>query len=563
MGRKTICYRGSLKSCNYRCSYCPFSKHKASAQELEKDRQSFERFCESIADRATGFDIGAVFVVPYGEASIHRWYWEGLGRLAGLDGLERVGLQTNLSFAVEECLAVFDLYSGDASRENGGESSRKSNKEACRRKLCIWATFHPEMTDMDTFVDKCHRLVENGVNLCVGAVGVPQNIVLLGRLRERLSPNLYLWINKMDGLGRAYTEEEKRVFLELDPLFGLECGSPAADAAMCGDRCFVEADGRIRTCNISRVKAGNWYQSEAAEIFRSLCGKKRCSCYLAYGGRTDFEGRQFFGAYPIFRIPKRYKVVFLDLDGTLVPEKHRGRLSDSVRRKLLVLREKCPVFLATSMPEEEVRRRLREDMDLFQGAVFASGAYVWMRTKEEGGQAAGREERSKRVEGREVIHPVDLKEFPRLRELAAQCSAAVRIYRKRGREVDMAKAEAYKITLVKRHNGVWKEQERLKAAEILSSGDHRIFVENNCMEIIAANVDKGTGVRQICSWLGIRPEEAIAVGNGREDKAMRQACEDMGTAPGNSFKNSENNRHLHSGTCSDNKVKGIYNTTPP
>ncbi len=533
MGRKTICYRGSLKSCNYRCSYCPFSKHKASVQELEKDRQSFERFCGSIADRVTGFDIGAVFVVPYGEASIHRWYWEGLGRLAGLDGLERVGLQTNLSFAVEECLAVFDLYSGDASRENGGESSRKSNKEACRRKLCIWATFHPEMADMDTFVDKCHRLVENGVNLCVGAVGVPQNIVLLGRLRERLSPNLYLWINKMDGLGRAYTEEEKRAFVEMDPLFGLECGSPAADAAMCGDRCFVEADGRIRTCNISRVKAGNWYQSEAAEIFRSLCGKKRCSCYLAYGGRADFEGRQFFGAYPIFRIPKRYKAVFLDLDGTLVPEKHRGRLSDSVRRKLLVLREKFPVFLATSMPEEEVRRRLREDMDLFQGAVFASGAYVWMRTKKQGGQAVGREERSKRVEGREVIHPVDLKEFPRLRELAAQCSAAVRIYRKRGREVDMAKAEAYKITLVKRHNGVWKEQERLKVAEILSSGDHRIFVENNCMEIIAANVDKGTGVRQICSWLGIRPEEAIAVGNGREDKAMRQACEDMGTAPGN------------------------------
>ena len=86
MGRKTICYRGSLKSCNYRCSYCPFSKHKASAQELEKDRQSFERFCESIADRATGFDIGAVFVVPYGEASIQRKDWGALRGLTGLRG---------------------------------------------------------------------------------------------------------------------------------------------------------------------------------------------------------------------------------------------------------------------------------------------------------------------------------------------------------------------------------------------------------------------------------------------------------------------------------------------
>ena len=532
MGRKTICYRGSLKSCNYRCSYCPFSKHRASVQELEKDRQNFGRFCESIADRAAEFDIGAVFVVPYGEASIHRWYWEGLGRLAGLDGLDRVGLQTNLSFSVEECLAIFDLYSGDANRENIRESDKETCKEtaektvrgisgAARRKLCIWATFHPEMTDMKTFVEKCHRLADSGVNLCVGAVGAPQNIPLLGRLRERLSPDLYLWINKMDGLGRAYTEEEKRAFLELDPFFGLECGSPAADAAMCSDRCFVEADGRIRACNIGRIKEGNWYQSEQEEIFRPLCGKKRCSCYLAYGGRADFEGRQFFGAYPIFRVPKPYQAVFLDLDGTLVPEKHRGRLSDSVRRKLLALREKRPVFLATSMPAEEVRRRLGEDLELFQGAVFASGAYVWMRTKEEGGKADDSREKRKGAAGREVIHPVDLKELPRLTELAARCSAGVRVYRIRGREADAERDTAYKITLVKRHNSVWQEQERQMAAEILQTGAYRIFVEKNCLEIIAAHVDKGTGVREICGWLGIRPEEAIAVGNDREDRAMR------------------------------------------
>ena len=520
MGRKTICYRGSLKSCNYRCSYCPFSKHRASVQELEKDRQNFGRFCESIADRAAEFDIGAVFVVPYGEASIHRWYWEGLGRLAGLDGLDRVGLQTNLSFSVEECLAIFDLYSGDANRENGREIDRGISG-AARRKLCIWATFHPEMTDMETFVDKCHRLADSGVNLCVGAVGAPQNILLLGRLRERLSPDLYLWINKMDGLGRAYTEEEKRAFLELDPFFGLECGSPAADVAMCSDRCFVEADGRIRACNIGRIKEGNWYQSEQEEIFRPLCGKKRCSCYLAYGGRVDFEGRQFFGAYPIFRVPKPYQAVFLDLDGTLVPEKHRGRLADSVRRKLLALREKRPVFLATSMPAEEVRRRLGEDLELFQGAVFASGAYVWMRTKEEGGKADGSGEKRKGAAGREVIHPVDLKELPRLTELAAQCRAGIRVYRKRGREADAERDTAYKITLVKRHNSVWQEQERQRAAEILQTGTYRIFVEKNCLEIIAAHVDKGTGVREICGWLGIRPEEAIAVGNDREDRAMR------------------------------------------
>lgn len=498
MNRKTICYRGSLKSCNYCCSYCPFSKHRASAQELEKDRRNFERFCDSVTEQAAKYDIGAVFVVPYGEASIHRWYWEGLGRLAGLVGMERVGLQTNLSFPVEECLAVFDRYSGDACREDSQVIFGRN-----RHKLCIWATYHPEMADMDMFVDKCHGLAGSGVNLCVGAVGVPQNIPLLVRLREKLSPDLYLWINKMDGLGRAYTDEESQAFSELDPFFALECGNPAADASKCGDRCFVEADGRIRSCNIGRIKEGNWYQSDMEEIFRPLCGKKRCSCYLAYGGRADFEGRQFFGDYPIFRIPKKYKAVFVDLDGTLVPEKHRGRLSDRARRKMLALGEKCPVFLATSMPEEEVRRRLGEDLALFHGAVFASGAYVWMRVKED---------------GKEAVYPVDVQCLPRLTESAARCKARIRSYRKRGTDI------VYKITLVKRHNSVWQQQECREIEEIVPPEYYRIFVEKNCLEIIAANLDKGTGIREICGWLGIKPEEAVAVGNDREDRIMEQVC---------------------------------------
>ena len=337
MGKKTISYRGSLKSCNYRCSYCPFSRRKALGFELEKDRQQFRRFCDSMEKRAEEFRIGAVFVVPYGEASIHKWYWEGLGRLAGISGIDRVGIQTNLSFPVEECLKVFDLQNGEVWEEGiekgaggkqeegkkkssgqtergqevqGQESSRSragEQKNRNRQKLCIWATFHPEMTDVDVFVDQCHKLTACGVNLCAGAVGVPRNIPLIVKLREKLSPDIYLWINKMDGLGRNYTEEEKRAFSETDPFFGQELNNPAADAAMCRERCFVEADGTIHACNISKAKTVNWYEGSEEEIFQSLCGKKRCSCYLAYGGRTDFAGRQFFGEYPIFRIPAEWE----------------------------------------------------------------------------------------------------------------------------------------------------------------------------------------------------------------------------------------------------------------
>lgn len=314
MGRKMVSYRGSLKSCNYRCSYCPFSKHRALASERERDRQQFARFCGSIEERAEAFDIGAVFVAPYGEAAVHQWYWEGLGRLAGLPGICRVGIQTNLSFSVKACMNIFDHYSRGGSgkdtgiiscEEEGASLDKRELNLQNREKLCIWATFHPEMTDINTFADKCHELTALGVSLCAGAVGAPGNLSLLAVLREKLSPDIYLWINKMDGLGRNYTEEERNAFSRIDSFFEQELKVPAADAAMCGERCFVEADGRVHTCNISKAKTVNWYEGSEEEIFRPLCGKRRCSCYLAYGGRADFAGRQFFGEYPLFRIPER------------------------------------------------------------------------------------------------------------------------------------------------------------------------------------------------------------------------------------------------------------------
>ena len=140
MGKKTILYRGNLKSCNYNCSYCPFSKHKPLKQELEQDRQNFQRFCKSVEKRAEEYSIGAVFVTPYGEASIHSWYWEGLAHLSGLSEIDRVGMQTNLSVSfvlpelsrfaarssnnVDNCIAYFDFCGGK------------------REKLCILSHIH-------------------------------------------------------------------------------------------------------------------------------------------------------------------------------------------------------------------------------------------------------------------------------------------------------------------------------------------------------------------------------------------------------------------------------------
>ena len=44
-----ITYRGALKSCNYSCYYCPFSKNDINNKELDIDKKAFDKFCETIS----------------------------------------------------------------------------------------------------------------------------------------------------------------------------------------------------------------------------------------------------------------------------------------------------------------------------------------------------------------------------------------------------------------------------------------------------------------------------------------------------------------------------------
>lgn len=283
MGRHMILYRGALRSCNYHCSYCPFSKHRASEKELDKDRRGWLRFCGSLEERAARLDLHALLVVPYGEALLHPWYWEGLASLSALPAMDAVGAQTNLSFSLQESLGRF--------RQAGGKVE----------KLRLWATFHPEMVQTEDFVAKCRTVREAGVSLCAGAVGVPENIDLLRRLREALPKELYLWINRMDGLKRPYTEGEREAFGKIDPFFHRELKVVRADPSRCAGRLFVESDGRLRSCNISPPMEINWYDLQD-RLPEPVCDRKRCSCYLAYGGREDLAEKEAFGAYPLFRI---------------------------------------------------------------------------------------------------------------------------------------------------------------------------------------------------------------------------------------------------------------------
>ena len=297
MARSMIQYRGSLKSCNYGCSYCPFAKRPSSPSELLKDREDWMRFVGHLETQVEPY--GAVMVVPYGEALIHDYYWEGLARLSRMGTMEAVGAQTNLSFDIERQLTIF--------KENGGR----------KEKLRVWATFHPEMTTVPLFAEQCRKLLSAGIRVCAGAVGVPENLETLRRLKETLPGGCCLWINRMDGLNRRYTEEEQQAFLRIDPWFYRELHVKKAMPEQCPGRLFVESDGRMRRCTISAPPEGNWYDTGGTETLP--CRKKACTCYLAYGGRMDCEERTAFGRWPLFRIPWSPRAVFLDVDGTLIP----------------------------------------------------------------------------------------------------------------------------------------------------------------------------------------------------------------------------------------------------
>ncbi len=292
MEKHMILYRGSLKSCNYRCSYCPFSKHPMSERALEKDREQWEAFVGSYKERAEEMMLGALMVVPYGEAMIHPWYPEGLARISSLPGTDAVGAQTNLSFSVSELLTCYQMAGGKVD------------------KLRLWATFHPEMTRVEEFAKKCREIRNAGIHICAGGVGVPENLEILAQLRKELPDDVYLWINKMDGLRRAYTEKEIEAFLDIDPYFVEELALVPADVSMCQGRLFVEGDGRMHTCNIGTVLDKRWEElgekidGDTMEDYfpEPKCGRKYCTCYLAYAGRKDFKKRNLFGEYPLFRI---------------------------------------------------------------------------------------------------------------------------------------------------------------------------------------------------------------------------------------------------------------------
>lgn len=284
MKRWSILYRGSLSSCNYACDYCPFAKTSNTRSELAKDREELERFVTWVEARPDQ-EIG-VFFTPWGEALIRKYYRDAIVRLSHLPNVWKVAIQTNFS------------------------TSTSWVKDANLEKVGFWMTWHPTQTSMERFVEKCFELDAIGASYSVGVVGFKEELENIQKLRARLRPNRYLWINAFKRDPKYYQPEDIRAFEEIDPYFRLNTVYHLSRGGACqaGETSFsVDGNGDARRCHFIREPIGNIYDPSFASCLRPRpCTNKTCGCFIGYVHMDRLGLYEEFGDGILERIPRTF-----------------------------------------------------------------------------------------------------------------------------------------------------------------------------------------------------------------------------------------------------------------
>lgn len=465
---RRIYYRGKLNSCNYTCSYCPFGKKSHPASTTMQDKQAWSRFIAAIEQWAG--EALQLFVIPYGEALIHRYYREGIIRLASLPHVTGISCQTNLSFSADEWL------------------DELRTTPALRDKIKIWASFHPEMTSVENFVRQLHTLYHAGIQVCAGAVGNPMAKSVLSDLRNALLPDIYLFINAMQGLKSPLSVEDIRFFTQLDNLFEYDLKNASAQWNIClGGRssCFIDWKGDIFACPRSRVKIGNLYQSRKLDI--SLpCQRKVCDCYIAFNNLTNHPLHRIMGEGAFWRIPDKPLItsVFFDVDGTLTDA--QGRVSESYAHALRYIAQFVPLYLATSLSMEQARRKLGKTLfSLFKGGAFADGGLLL-------------------YDGQSRCLPVE--SLPDVNEKSAKITA------------HSYEGQVYKYSLL-----VYEKGQRENILSLLKEKPYQVFYKPPLITVVHKEAGKKEGVLHICKVLAFPLEQVLIVGNSQKDWEMMSA----------------------------------------
>lgn len=456
-----ITYRGDLKSCNYQCTYCPFAKNNTTAKELEIDEENWNRFVNKIKQTAFKEET-SILIAPYGEALIHDYYTHGIAELTKEQHISKIGVQTNLSLDPYKWIDLLKKTSADLN------------------KVVLWCTYHPSMTNLSDFTTKI-TFLSKFINLSVGVVGNPDEILEIKKLRDVLPVNIYLWINSMDGLNRTYTKEEIHQFTSIDPMFMLELTYyPKDNTNFCNkNHLFIKSNGDLQRCNRIPSVLGNLYKNQSL-LESTPCSKKRCDCYLAYSHLTPMKELDFFGGQAHVRVPKRLKLqaLFLDVDGTLTDKK--GRINEKTKRALAYISQKMPIYLVTELPYQQAMKKCQDIKGLLSGGCFANGGYILENNKKY-----------------EMYY-----DFP-MPNLSISHGYNVLTYQEK----------PYKILIRK------KLDKRLLQS-LRDSGNYEIITDKGRVTIVSKGRTKLAGIRNISKEMEFDMDKVMAVGNSYNDLEM-------------------------------------------
>ena len=281
-----ILYRGSLSSCNYNCTYCPFAKTANTHQELQQDAREVGRFVDW-AEKA-GRPLAILFT-PWGEAMARSHYRKALVRLSNMPHVQRVTMQTNLTGKLA------DLAPADPET------------------LALWTTYHPTQVSLNRFAERCKILQKMHVRFSVGAVGLREHFDAILQLRRLLDPTIYLWVNSYKHEPNYYNEGDVAFLRQIDPYFDLNRFDYPSRGKACraGDQVFsVDAHGDVRPCHFIDRPLANIYRDDVfAQLGPQACTNPTCGCHIGYVHRPELDLYRLFGENVLERIPADWPAV--------------------------------------------------------------------------------------------------------------------------------------------------------------------------------------------------------------------------------------------------------------
>jgi MoaA/NifB/PqqE/SkfB family radical SAM enzyme len=282
-----VLFRTRLEWCNYTCGYCPWNAtaRRVPADVFREDESRLGRILDRVAELPDSVEF---FITPKAEYLVLPYWRHAVGRLLALPQVERVTVQTNLSFDLAAFL-------------DGVDSSR----------LALWTTYHPtevSAEELEVLHAKWDLLLRRGVPFSVGVVGIRENLPHLRRLRRRLDPRVYLWVNAYQREPNYYASAELDEIRSIDPYFDLNNQDFPSRGRPCtaGQRAvYLDDEGDLRRCFFVGAVIGNLFRDGWRRLAApAACPRASCHCYVGQMHIVELDFRSVYGRNLAVRIPQ-------------------------------------------------------------------------------------------------------------------------------------------------------------------------------------------------------------------------------------------------------------------